>query len=213
MRVALGTALRSESIGVADPSRPLGPVERRDDDAVVEFATGVGLNAAMRGVTSVIGDCHPDALVFFGSAGSVDAACGVGYAIVCTAVSGTIGAQTITLAADRALAAHSARCLSSHAALRTGMAFSSPTFVSSQHDRAAVARRGAVCVETEGLAVAIACTWARVPWIMIRVITDDADSPPGFPSAELIAEHVRAVRPAIAAFIRQLQSVPAGARS
>jgi nucleoside phosphorylase len=139
-----------------------------------EFIAGVGPVSALASVLAVLRDYSPDALLFMGCAGSTDRTCEIGDTVICDGVVGFLGKQRVILNSSPKLVQDALAAMGRLPSVHVGKAFSSDKFISSESERSKISSHGAICVETEGLALAIACLWTAVPWLMIRVITDDA---------------------------------------
>jgi nucleoside phosphorylase len=173
MRVAFGSALQCELDAVPAGSRESGETAFSNENReVVRFVTGVGLFQAYREVTRVIEIYAPDYLVFVGGAGSTGPRCKVGDVVICDEVLGHDGAR---IRSSRVLIDVARECFEGVSSVHLGLVFSAHQFVGTECVRSVVASTGAICVETEGVSVALACVNAGVPWLLLRVITDEAN--------------------------------------
>jgi nucleoside phosphorylase len=177
LRIAVGSALKSEILHLRTACATSRPLNRKTQRAnPMWFLTGVGQLAALRSVANVIADQSPDAIVFVGCAGSLSSDLRIGNVVICKEIAGSLNGQRVVFKSSASLLQKALPFFKDKLSMRVGDVFSATKFVSS---RGAQAKRSALyglCVETEGLALAIACNWGRIPWVMFRVITDHADT-------------------------------------
>jgi nucleoside phosphorylase len=188
MHLAFGTALKSE---IAFFANHLITLQRRRSRSlslpsqISQFTTGIGQVAALAAVSAVMQGVRPNVLIFAGCAGGTGARYRVGDTVICDGVIGVVGNRSHLIKSDSKLVNIARRAFKGHSRVHIGKAFSSFNFVSSRAARTRLLAYGALCVENEGLAVGTVCSFARVPWIMIRVLVDDVRSRE-MPSSEFI---------------------------
>lgn len=176
---------------------------------VVLTACGVGkVNAAAR-TQAMIDRFEPTHIVFTGVAGSLDARVGIGDVVVSTdcvqhdydvRVLGVergqvAGFDTVGFEADpdlRAQAVAAFHAVSPSTKVVEGRVASGDQFVNSAEQKADIASAfGALCCEMEGAAVAQVACINRIPFVVIRAISDKADGSAhvDFATFEIAASH------------------------
>jgi nucleoside phosphorylase len=179
MRVAVGSALKSEMFFLRDYIETANVAPRRTLlPRLAEFVTGVGQVSALSGCLTICERARPHVVLFIGCAGGADSRCEIGDTIICESVIGSVGGQEVILCSTSELVRNALQVFSVLPRVHVGRAFSSRKFISSESARLELSsRHGAICVETEGLAIATVCAFAEVQWLMVRVVTDNADRP------------------------------------
>ena len=172
--------------------------------AVAAILCGIGKVSAALAVQELIDRIRPDCVINTGCAGGIAEGMKIGDIVVSDRVSEwdmdatAIGLprgyicslETADIPADKALADRIASAVPEGMTVRTGRVVSGDQFVSRQEQRDIIleAFPDALCAEMEGAAVGHVCAQNRVPFCIIRCMSDTADHQSEVDYSEFSAE-------------------------
>ncbi len=153
--------------------------------------SGIGKVAAATGTALLLEHCHPDKVINTGTAGSLSAELHVGDIVISDAVCyhdvdltafgyqpGQMAGCPVTFTPDPALISLAERCIGQLqlTAVR-GLVCSGDSFINGALPRARINTLfpAAIAVEMEAAAIAHVCEQYRVPFVVVRAISDTAD--------------------------------------
>ncbi len=162
---------------------------------VAAILCGIGKVSAALTVQEMIDRIHPDCVINTGCAGGIAKGIKIGDIVVSDRVSewdldltslgisrGYIGTlKTADIAADKALSEMIAAAVPAGVTVRTGRIVSGDQFISRQEQRDIILSSfpDTLCAEMEGAAVGHVCAQNRVPFCIIRCMSDTADHESG----------------------------------
>ena len=172
--------------------------------AVAAVLCGIGKVSAALAVQEMIDRIRPDCIINTGCAGGIAEGIGIGDIVVSDTVSewdldltaigirrGFISAlETADIPADRTLSDRIASAVPDGMTVRTGRIVSGDQFISRKEQRDIIleAFPDTLCAEMEGAAVGHVCAQNRVPFCIIRCMSDTADHQSEVDFSEFAAE-------------------------
>ncbi len=156
---------------------------------VVLLQSGIGKVAASIGTTLLISDFQPDVVINTGSAGGFDSSLNLGDVIISTEVRhhdadvtafgyeiGQMAGQPAAFTADKELIELAEKALTGQHAVR-GLICTGDTFVCTPEAQTRIRRDfpSVIAVEMEASAIAQTCHQFKVPFVVVRAISDVAD--------------------------------------